>query len=135
MALDLSDSGKHVRTRDGREVKILMTDGGGSYPIIGAMKILSGSGWAMERWDSDGRAIIGVSDPRDLIPYAPTEQWLIDVPAGQTPIVFVPTGEVRPPKTGESYFPLNEREVYTATCDCVRDCKILTPVQPVKVER
>ena len=43
---------KQYRTRDGHEVRLLMTDGGGYYPIVGAY---FGEGiWREASWTSDG---------------------------------------------------------------------------------
>jgi hypothetical protein len=47
------DIKKKYCTRDGREVRIYATDGGGYWPIHGAIQ-LSGSGWATKTWDKDG---------------------------------------------------------------------------------
>ena len=49
------DNNKTYRTRDGREVRIYATDGGGYWPIHGAIQ-LSCSGWAQASWDNDGNA-------------------------------------------------------------------------------
>ena len=49
------DINKQYRTRDGREVRIYATDGGGYWPIHGAMQ-LSCSGWAPASWDNHGNA-------------------------------------------------------------------------------
>jgi hypothetical protein len=47
------EMGKQYRTRDGLEVRIYATDGGGDYPIHGAMKM--DDGWYDETWASNGR--------------------------------------------------------------------------------
>jgi hypothetical protein len=47
------DKSKNYRTRDGREVRIYATDGGGYWPVHGAIQ-LSSSGWAPVSWDNDG---------------------------------------------------------------------------------
>jgi len=49
------DINKLYRTRDGREVRIYAVDGGGYWPIHGAMQ-LSCSGWAPASWDNHGNA-------------------------------------------------------------------------------
>jgi hypothetical protein len=131
--LDLSDGGKHVRTRDGREVRIFMTDGGSRQPVIGA--VLNGTVWCPHRWSPDGSFYCPAhTHSCDLIPYTPTEQWLIDVPAGQTPVCFVPTGEVRQPKAGELFRvpQLKPTNIALASwdhtgCPCF---EIVTPVTP-----
>jgi hypothetical protein len=47
------DINKKYRTRDGREVRIYSTDGGGSFPIHGAIK-LSDDKWTIATWRKDG---------------------------------------------------------------------------------
>ena len=46
---------KNYRTRDGREVRIYAMDGGGYWPVHGAIQ-LSCSGWMPTSWDNDGNA-------------------------------------------------------------------------------
>ena len=73
------EMGKEYRTRDGREVVILATNGRGPYPIVG--QILNPSGeWRHINWSNDGR-IIHDSNIRDgdLIEVKPVrvfERWL-----------------------------------------------------------
>ena len=56
------DINKQYRTRDGREVRIYATDGGGYWPVHGAIQ-LSCSGWVPTSWDNDGNAFnSGVRD-------------------------------------------------------------------------
>ena len=45
--------GKTYRTRNGREVRIYAVDGGGSFPIHGA--VLFPEGWLEETWTPDGK--------------------------------------------------------------------------------
>lgn len=131
MALDLSDGGKHVRTRDGRLVKILMTDGGSSQPVIGV--VLNGEVWCPHRWSPDGSFYNPAhTHGCDLIPYTPTETWLIECPAGQTPIVFVPTGEVRKPNEGELYSPDDTQVYMRGNSHYSMGKPILARVQPRK---
>ena len=47
------DINKQYRTRDGREVRLLMTDGGGLTPIIGAIKLINGE-WSPCNWPAFG---------------------------------------------------------------------------------
>ena len=49
---------KQYRTRDGREVKIFMVDGGGSCPVIGAVKLSEGP-WVPCNWPADGAMVSG----------------------------------------------------------------------------
>jgi hypothetical protein len=44
---------KTYRTRDGREVRIYATDGGGKYPVHGSVK--TDDGWRSRTWDSNGQ--------------------------------------------------------------------------------
>jgi len=56
------DKNKVYKTRDGREVRIYATDGGGYWPIHGAIQ-LSCSGWMPASWDNDGNAFnLGARD-------------------------------------------------------------------------
>jgi hypothetical protein len=59
------DKDKQYKTRDGREVRIYATDGGGIYPVHGAIK--NESGWYLAQWYSDGRHIRSNESPSDLI--------------------------------------------------------------------
>lgn len=69
------DKSKQYRTRDGREVRILMTDGGDwQWPVIAAYKDRYGNWWPLH-CTKDGR-VTGSSneDPRDLIEVNPRIQ-------------------------------------------------------------
>jgi len=46
------DKSKVYKTRDGREVRIYATDGGGEYPVHGAY--LCRGEWRVEAWDEKG---------------------------------------------------------------------------------
>lgn len=46
------DITKTYKTRDGREVRIYATDGGGTRPVHGA--VLMGDSWRQERWTING---------------------------------------------------------------------------------
>jgi hypothetical protein len=45
--------GKQYRTRDGREVRIYAVDGGGRFPVHGAVKLNDGT-WRQEEWTLTG---------------------------------------------------------------------------------
>jgi len=47
------DPNKPVQTRNGRKVKVFMTDAGGTHPILGAIK-LDASMWGSARWAENG---------------------------------------------------------------------------------
>lgn len=50
------DITKTYKTRDGMEVNLLMVDGGGEYPVVGAINFGS-NGWNAHEWDDNGRFI------------------------------------------------------------------------------
>ena len=81
------DKSKQYTTRDGREVRIYATDGGGHYPVHGAFKASDG-GWIKEDWtscgevnkDSTARAYL------DLIEKKMTaEEWWWNLPSIGSP--------------------------------------------------
>ena len=47
------DINKQYRTRDGREVRIYATDGGGKNPVHGSIK--QEDGWILQVWPKSGR--------------------------------------------------------------------------------
>lgn len=55
------DFTKPIRCRNGRAVKIFMTDAGGTYPILGAVWSDADQMWEQEHWMANGR--FGFSDP------------------------------------------------------------------------
>jgi hypothetical protein len=70
---------KTYRTRDGREVRIYATDGGGDYPVHGAA--LGSDGWRQLMWLPSGKSYFENFDekPTDLIEVKPRIQrtvWL-----------------------------------------------------------
>ncbi len=73
--------GKQYKTRDGREVRIYAVDGGGQFPVHGAVKF-SGTAWTPNEWSETGSHL---GDPEfrisdlDLIEVTPRiqrEVWL-----------------------------------------------------------
>lgn len=63
----LIDINKKYRTRDGKEVRIYATDGGGDYPIQGAVRTLDGR-WRVCTWKKKGKYTSQSYDhPLDLI--------------------------------------------------------------------
>jgi len=72
------DINKTYRTRDGREVRIYATDGGGRNPIHGSIK--DEDGWIFQVWPKSGRYINEDEDYRiDLIEVRPRHKrtvWL-----------------------------------------------------------
>lgn len=65
------------KTRDGREVRIYATDGGGDYPVHGASK--DSDGWEFRTWTQDGKFQQhegGVSDLIEVKPRIKRTVWL-----------------------------------------------------------
>jgi len=68
---------KKYRTKSGREVRIYAVDGGGRYPVHGAI-FVDGT-WSQENWKSDGSNIDSLEDSLSLIEVKPRIQhafWL-----------------------------------------------------------
>ena len=71
------DKSKTYRTRDGREVRIYATDGGGHYPVHGAIK-KGDDYWDVAGWTING-AFLPIVDSSDLIEVKPRikmERWM-----------------------------------------------------------
>jgi hypothetical protein len=68
MSIDIN---KQYKTRDGREVKIFMTDGGGIAPVLGAIydaRVIFGSqAWIAARWYESGEMTKAGPSDDDLI--------------------------------------------------------------------
>lgn len=80
------DKSKIYRTRDGREVRIYATDGGGYWPIQGAVQTSSNC-WMPTSWDEDGTAF-GSSGLFNLIEVRPRHKrtvWLNVYPDAEYP--------------------------------------------------
>ena len=60
------DFTKPIQTRDGREVRIHATDGGGAWPVHGAIYSKT-SGWQQACWRLDGRTTVDFDFPSDLV--------------------------------------------------------------------
>ena len=74
------DINKQYRTRDGREVRIYATDGGGPQPIHGAISGLNF--WSTANWSKNGSytVVYGQEHDNDLIEVRPRHKrnvWLI----------------------------------------------------------
>ena len=73
------DKNKQYKTRDGRDVRIYATDGGGTYPVHGAIK--RPEGWVSASWGSTGYVFSAVREsPDDLIEFKPRmkfERWVV----------------------------------------------------------
>lgn len=61
--------GKQYRTRDGRDVRIYAVDGGGEWPVHGAIK--SGDEWDCRLWCANGIYHDGKLGSADLIEVKP----------------------------------------------------------------
>ena len=71
---------KQYRTRDGREVKLLMLDGGGSFPVIGAVQNPPSGTWEASQWTVNGNYLnCDPSGPFDLVEVRPRfryDRWV-----------------------------------------------------------
>lgn len=63
-------------TTDGRKVRIDAIDGGGTYPVHGA--IFEENKWTSYTWTLDGKFNVVLSDPRTLTKVSPYADWPID---------------------------------------------------------
>lgn len=63
---------KTYRTECGYEVRLLMVDGGGSQPVIGAFK--HEFIWRAARWCNDGKYMVGAKDDYDLVEVKPVHK-------------------------------------------------------------
>jgi hypothetical protein len=71
------EMGKQYRTRGGREVRLYGVDGGGHYPVHGALKC--GDGWQVRSWTASGYYGGDDTHADDLIEVKPRIQrefWL-----------------------------------------------------------
>jgi hypothetical protein len=66
---DEIDINKQYRTKNGREVRIYATDGGGTYSVHGA--ILKNGSWGSTRWNKYGVDIYGSHDGDNLVEVKP----------------------------------------------------------------
>jgi hypothetical protein len=74
------EMGKQYKTRDGRDVRIYATDGGGDEPIHGAYRDSEdGDVWILAAWCADGAFYESVESPRDLIEVKPEREGWINV--------------------------------------------------------
>ena len=55
---------QHVKTISGVSAVIFTRDGGGDFPILGA--IFNGERWLMKAWQIDGKAFLDVEHDLDL---------------------------------------------------------------------
>lgn len=71
------DITKQYRTDDGREVRLLMTDGGGDYPVLGARYSAEQHQWISDSWTKGGRSVAGQKTATDLIEVKPKHvRWV-----------------------------------------------------------
>jgi hypothetical protein len=54
-------------TRNGLQVRLYARDGGGEFPVHGA--VLIGKIWHPQHWTARGRAFLGGESELDLVPY------------------------------------------------------------------
>jgi len=75
------------RTRDGQEVRIYAVDGGGKYPIHGAIKVDEENFWAMGSWKKTGKYAVEFETKEDLIEVKPRHKrtvWINLYPNGKS---------------------------------------------------
>lgn len=70
------DITKKYKTRSGCEVRIYATDGGGDYPIHGAVKYKGDNYWSPRKWKDSGTE--HWADSSDLIEVLPYQDFKID---------------------------------------------------------
>jgi len=68
------DKSKQYRTRDGREVRIYATDGGGHKPIHGAIR--EDENWIAYTWLYDGVAALDCNSLIEVRPRIKREVWV-----------------------------------------------------------
>jgi hypothetical protein len=68
------DKNKQYRTRDGREVRIYATDGGGHRPIHGAIR--EDENWIAYTWLYDGVAALDCNSLIEVKPRIKREVWV-----------------------------------------------------------
>ena len=68
------EMGRVYRTRDGREVRIYATDGGGHKPIHGAIR--EGESWVVASWLYDGVAALDCNSLIEVRPRIKREVWV-----------------------------------------------------------
>lgn len=72
--------GDKVRTCDGREARIFMVDGGGPFPIIGAIRAEHLGTWSATQWREDGCIPAGVErHPSNLVRVPKTQTVEFDL--------------------------------------------------------
>jgi hypothetical protein len=72
------DKDKQYTTRDGQEVRIYATDGGGDRPVHGA--IMGDDKWCLAQWEPDGKRFNSFDSSSDLIEVKPRkkiERWVM----------------------------------------------------------
>ena len=74
---EMIDINKKYRTRDGREVRIYATDGGGRNPVHGSIK--EEDGWIFQVWPKSGRYFEDDDEDYriDLIEVRPRHKWKV----------------------------------------------------------
>lgn len=83
--------GKQYRTRDGCDVRIYAVDGGGRFPVHGAVKLNDGT-WRQEEWTptgsyngkKDGHSLPNDLDLIEVKPRIQREVWLNVYHSGQS---------------------------------------------------
>ena len=93
------DINKKYRTRDGREVRIYATDGGGGRTVHGA--VYCAGNWYPQSWCSGGKLSAEINDPVDLIEVRPRHKrtvwlhvWNVGTVCASEESYYVPAGRI-----------------------------------------
>lgn len=82
------DKNKQYRTRDGREVRIYATDGGGEHPVHGSVFYPEEKEWGPEKWTAQGFWMGDINRRLDLIEVKPRIQREVWVNVYTTDLTF-----------------------------------------------
>ena len=134
MPLTLTPSDLHpnlarkLQLRNGQAVRIYSIDGASKdFPVVGEFQKSTGL-WCAARWTLSGWRCFDSIGDLDIIESPPAlVTYTFQCEEGKTPLVFVPTGEVRPPKAGEY---IEHMGVCHVVYDLCTNFKILKPVTP-----
>lgn len=61
------EEGRVVKTKGGLDVRIYATDGGGKFPIHGAIRASESEPWVLRTWTGEGRHQLTITTALDLV--------------------------------------------------------------------